>query len=335
MIKTFYVPVVDIDNNPLMPTILTRAHKWIKTGKATPFWKKGVWCVRLNKKIENSIVQPIVVGVDPGSKKEGFTVKSTSHTYLNLQTDSIDWVKDNVETRRMMRRNRRNRKTPCRKPRWNRSGLKNKNRIPPSTKARWQWKLRILNWLKQLFPINFVIVEDICAETKVSCKKWNKSFSPLEVGKKWFYSQIDNLQTKFGYETANLRKELGLTKNKNKLSNYFDAHCVDSWVLANSVVGGHKKPDNIMVMTIKPLRFYRRQLHVMVPAKGGIRKKYGGTMSLGFKRGGLVKHKKYGLTYVGGTSNNRITLHCIETGERLNRNIKPEDCKFITYLKWI
>ncbi len=90
-----------------------------------------------------------------------------------------------------------------------------------------------------------------------------------------------------------------------------------------------------MVMTIKPLRFYRRQLHVMVPIKDGIRKNYGGTMSKGFKRGSLVKHPKYGNCYVGGTSKNRITLHCLKTNKRLSRNIKSEDCNFKTYLKWI
>jgi hypothetical protein len=44
----FFVPVVDKDNKPLMPTIPARAKRWIESRKATPFWKKGVFCVRLN-----------------------------------------------------------------------------------------------------------------------------------------------------------------------------------------------------------------------------------------------------------------------------------------------
>jgi hypothetical protein len=83
-----FVPVVDTYQNPLMPTTPQRAGKWIKSGKATPFWKNGVFCVRLNVGPSSDYKQEIVVGVDPGSKKEGFTVKSESHTYLNIQADA-------------------------------------------------------------------------------------------------------------------------------------------------------------------------------------------------------------------------------------------------------
>ena len=219
------------------------------SGKATPFWKKGVSCIRLNytKEIKK---QDITVGINPGSKKEAFTVKSASHTYLNIQVDAVTWVKDNVETRRNMRRGRRFRNTPCRKPRFNKS----KGGLTPSTKARWQWKLRIFNWLKNLFPITHIIVEDIKART-TSKRAWDKSFSPLEVGKNWFYEQLENLTLKQGWETQELRDAVGLKKSKNKLSKSFDAHCVDSWVLANYIVGGHTTPDNNSIMYIKPLQF--------------------------------------------------------------------------------
>ena len=58
-----------------MPTTPQRASQWIKSGKATPFWKNGVFCVRLNVEPSTRYTQEIAVGVDPGSKKEGFTVK--------------------------------------------------------------------------------------------------------------------------------------------------------------------------------------------------------------------------------------------------------------------
>ncbi len=209
-----FVPVVDSENRPLMPATSSRAKRWIKPGKATPFWKKGVFCVRLNVEPSNTDRQPIAIGIDPGSKREGFTVKSKSHTYLNIQTHAIDWVKDHVEVRRNMRRARRFRNTPCRQNRANR--LVNKNRIPPSTKARWQWKLRIVNWLMLMFPISTIVVEDVKARTWKNGRKWNVSFSPLEVGKHWFYSKlrkIAHLEIKSGNDTYNLRQELELKKS--------------------------------------------------------------------------------------------------------------------------
>lgn len=328
-----YVPVVDREQRPLMPTTPNRAARWIKSGKATPFWKKGIFCVRLNVEPSARNVQPVVIGVDPGSRKEGFTVKSEAHTYLNLQADAVTWVGKAVENRHQMRRARRFRKTPCRQNRGNR--LLNSTKLAPSTKARWQWKLRIINWLKKMYPIACVVVEDIKATTQKGKRYWNRSFSPLEAGKQWFYSQIDILlKTKQGYETKELRDSLGLRKTGNKLSGDFSAHCVDSWVLANWWIGGHIQPDNTDVSLIVPLRFHRRQLHRLKPEGGGIRKAYGGTHSLGLKRGSLVEHPKYGLAYIGGTLKGRVSLHKLETGERLTQSASPQDCRLRTFNSW-
>ena len=197
-----FVSVVDKNQNPLMPTTPQRASQWIKSGKATPFWKNGVFCVRLNVEPSTRYTQEIAVGVDPGSKKEGFTVKSESHTYLNVQADAHNKVGKKVEKRREFRRGRRSRKSPNRKHRTNR--LANSERIPAGTRARWDWKLRILDWLSKLYPITHVCVEDIKARTIERAKKWNQSFSPLEVGKQWFYTEIRKrwqLLTLQGWET--------------------------------------------------------------------------------------------------------------------------------------
>ena len=218
-----------------MPTKPSRDRRWIKEGKATPFWKHGVFCVRLNIEPSDREFQPIAVGIDPGSKKEGFTVKSEAHTYLNIQADAVTWVKDAVEVCRTMRRARRFRKIPCRKNRYNRA----RTPFPPYTKARWQWKLRLCRWLAKLFSIECFVVEDIKAHTRGG-GRWNKSFSPLQVDKQWFYCElrkIAQVETQQGYETKELRDGLGLKKTKRKMAEVFEAHCVDSWVLANGTGG--------------------------------------------------------------------------------------------------
>lgn len=315
-----------------MPTTPARARRWIEIGKATPFWRKGIFCVRLNQEPSNRQTQPIAVGIDPGSKREGFSVKSHAHTFLNIQATSVDWVKDAVEVRRNMRRTRRQRKTPYRANRRNRA----RSGLSPSTKACWQWKLRIANWLCKMFPVTTFIIEDIKAKTKGK-RRWDVMFSPLEVGKKWMYAALGKLapvETKQGWETKELRDTLGLKKSKKKLSDCFDAHCVDAWVLANWHTGGHTKPDNEQLLLVTPLRFHRRQLHALQPSKGGARRPYGGTQSLGLKRGSLVKHSKRGLCYVGGTSKGLISLHDVSSGKRLGQSFNVKDCRFLTYNSW-
>lgn len=339
-----FVPVVDSNQRPLMPTTPSRARRWVESGKATGFWQRGIFCVRLNVEPSNRNTQPIVVGIDPGSKREAFTVKSQAHTYLNILAHAVDWVKDAVETRRHMRRARRFRKTPCRQNRSNR--LVNTQRLPPSTKARWQWKLRICQWLNKIFPVTAFVVEDIKAKTWKNSRKWNVSFSPLEVGKSYFYNQLRQLgilATKSGIETKELRDALKLKKTKNKLAEKFSAHNVDSWVLANWYTGGHSQPDNTQLLVVIPLRFHRRQLHRLEHAPGSVRPRYGGTISAGYKRGAIACHRKHGLCYVGGFMDSPtkkdpdrqvISLHSLEIGKRLTQNALASDTKFLTYNTW-
>ena len=329
-----FIPVVDENQRPLMPTKPSRVRRWIKSRKATPFWKNGIFCVRLNVDPSDTEFQEIAVGVDPGSKKEGFTVKSESHTYLNIQADAHSKVGKKVEKRRESRRNRRSQKCPNRKHRTNR--IANKERIPAGTRARWDWKLRILDWLSKLFPVTHVCVEDIKARTLKRAKKWNTSFSPLEVGKSWFYTEIEKqweLLTLQGWETKEIRDKLGLKKSSKKLSKTFDAHCVDSWCLAYHAVDGETLLDNTDIFCISPIPIRRRELHRQNPQKGGKRPRYGGTTWNGLIKNTLVKHVKHGLTRISGFGKTGISLYSLD-GQRLCQNAKISDCKVLTRLNF-
>ena len=201
-----------------------------------------------------------------------------------------------------MRRTRRKRKTPCRKPRHNRR--QSKKKLPPSTRARWQWKLRLARFLCQIFPVSIVVVED----TKATPKQ--------------------------GYETKALRDQLGFKKTGKKLAQVWEAHCVDGWVLAYGVIGGKPKPDNVELVCIAPLNWHHRQLHRFQPGKEGKRKPYGGTLSQGIKRGTLVKHPQWGKAYVGGTMEGKLSLHDADTGKWLTQRAKVADCTKIKLLRW-
>ena len=267
-----------------------------------------MFCVRLNTPVGEQ-TQPIAIGIDPGSKWEGFTVKSAKHTFLNVHADAVTWVSDVITTRRQMRRSRRFRNTPCRANRSNRA----RGGLPPSTKARWQWKLRLARWLSRIYPVTWFVVEDVKVRTKHGkhgvSRYWNVNFSPLEVGKRWFYAELGKIApVELRTDTAELRDQLGLKKTKQKSAKVFASHCVDSWALANAQTGGHKAPDNTRLLWVTPLRWHRRQLHALQPSPGNVRRLYGGTHSLQFKRGALVLHPKWGLSFVGGTSKGRISL---------------------------
>ena len=331
-----FVPVKTKDGQQLMPMHASRARKLIKRGEATPYWDNGIYCIRLNKEPSGRETQEVVVGVDPGSKKEGFSVTSAAYTYLNVQADAHNKVSKKVEKRRELRRGRRSRKCPNRPNRTNR--LANKERIPAGTRARWDWKLRILNWLGKIYPVTHVCVEDIKARTKQYQKRWNALFSPLEVGKHWFYGEIQKrweLLTLQGWETREIRDGLGLKKSSKKLSETFDAHCVDSWCLAYSAVGGEGVPDNTSLFCVAPIPISRRKLHRQNPQKGGVRPRYGGTvLGPGLIKNSLVKHVTYGLVKLSGINAKGLFSVYSLGGKRLTTGAKRHDFKVLTRLNF-
>ena len=331
-----FVPVKTKNGERLMPLHPARARKLVKRGEATPYFDNGIYCIRLEKEPSARETQEIAVGVDPGSKKEGFTVKSQAHTYLNVQADAHNKVGKKVEKRRELRRGRRSRKCPNRKNRTNR--LANQERIPAGTRARWDWKLRILDWLSKLYPITHVCVEDIKARTLEGARQWNQSFSPLEIGKQWFYTEVEKrwkLLTLQGWQTKEIRDRLRLKKSSKKLSETFDAHCVDSWCLAHQTVGGSDIPENTDIFCVSPIAIQRRMLHREQPKKGGIRSRYGGTvLGNGLVKNVLVKHVTYGFSRLSGINAKGLFAIYSLDGKRLTTSAKQNSFKVLTRLNF-
>lgn len=109
------VPVLSSAGMPLMPCRPVRARRLINEGKAAAKWRKGFFYIQMT--VETGLnTQTTVIGVDPGSKREAFTVKAKHATFLNLQSHARDGkrIQKDLETRANARRARRNRKTPCR-----------------------------------------------------------------------------------------------------------------------------------------------------------------------------------------------------------------------------
>jgi hypothetical protein len=323
---------------PLMPTTPVRARRLLSRGKARAYRNKlGIFCIILKREVEPDN-QQIALGIDPGSHYEGYSVVGTQDTILNGMAETPRHVKDAVEQRRVMRHARRGRNCRRRPARFN-NRLRNKKTLPPSTYARWNAKLRILKQLLKIIPISDVVVEDVRAVSKKGRKKWNSNFSPIEVGKEWFYDQIQklnlNLNVIEGFDTMILREIFGLNKTKQKSKRSFNSHAVDAWVMAADVTGAEQPTERGLFYWI-PIRLNRRQLHMLQPSKGGVRRPQGGTRSYGLKRGTLVEHIKYGLAYIGGMQRKieRVSLHDIDTGKRITKSAKLPDLRILTTISW-
>lgn len=321
-----------------MPCTPAKARHLFKSGRARPKWNKlGLFCAQLCYEQEPDH-QPLVVGIDPGSKFEGFSVVGASDTVVNLMVEAPDHVKDAVEVRRTMRRARRFRK--WRRPKRFNNRLNRRQRIPPSTRSRWEAKARIVAHLLKVLPITDVIVEDVQTVTRPGKKrKWNTAFSPVQVGKEHLYRLLRDMgltiHLRQGYQTKELREQYGLKKTSSKSKQSFNSHAVDAWVLAASISGA-EQPTCLRLWYVVPVRLHRRQLHRLQASKGGERKPYGGTRSLGFKRGTLVEHPRYGRCCVGGFDRKKqtISLHDYRTNKRLTQGAKGKDCRALTWVAW-
>ncbi len=334
------VPVVDSNHQPLMPTTPARARKWIESGKAIKRWSDcGQFYVQLTVDPSGRNTQDIVIGVDPGKNFAGvgcvsakFTLFS-AHLILPFKT-----VRERMDNRRLMRRGRRgrriNRKVEFSKRAHRASRFSNRRqgKLAPSIRANRQLELRIVSELCKIYPVKEIRYEYVRADVdKTSGRKGAKSgkgFSPVMVGQTWMLEQLGKIAPVVkieGYQTAQIRNHLGLTKNKaNKSEAEFNTHAVDGVAIAASHFVEYRKYHRVDLdgagwfgsVSITPAPFFcirrppfsRRQLHLMVPSTGGVRRKYGGsTTRHGLRKGDLVNSPK-GIGYVSGDTQQQISL---------------------------
>ena len=338
------VPVINKDGSALMPCKERRARVRMEKGEAIPYYQKGIFCIKLTKQVSNPKYQAVIIGVDPGSRREGYTVATKNSVVVNITSDTPNWVKASIESRRNLRRSRRNRKTPYRKCRYNRARLSEKV-PPPSTKARWDAKLRVIKVLTKILPITIINVEDIAARSKKGARKWNASFSPLQVGKKYFfaklaelYPSIDIQKTK-GYETWLHRKIMRYSKTKQKLSYSWDAHNVDSHSLCELGLKTCVKPFR-KVFALYFLSWSRRQTHVQLFAKGNVRKPYGSSLSIGgLPKGAVIRNNKTRQMVSCGSSvaTDKLSIHSMRDNKRIkqDKKVNMNDWQVLYYAKWL
>src|SRR5262249_19712354 len=121
------------------------------------------------------------LGIDPGTKYEGYSVIVGEENSLNIKLDLPDkaHIRSKFEERRTLRRARRHRNTRRRAKRFD-----NRNRmgfIAPSQKVVVDSRLKVIQALFAIYPISVVGLEDV--RFNHAAKRWGKNFSTVEIGK--------------------------------------------------------------------------------------------------------------------------------------------------------
>jgi len=160
-----YVFIIDQNKQPLNPIPPARARKLLTQSQAAVF-RRYPFTLILKKVIDNPTIQPLTIKLDPGSKTTGIAI---------LDSDKVIWVAElshrgqqiklDLESRRALRRGRRNRKTRYRQPRFN-NRKRTEGWLAPSLLHRVQ---TIETWVKKIMrysPVTNCVMELVKFDTQ-------------------------------------------------------------------------------------------------------------------------------------------------------------------------
>lgn len=155
-----FVYVISKDEQPLMPTTrFGKVRRLLKDKKAKVI-RNCPFTIKLLYEPESLIVQEVVLGQDTGSKHVGTACVANNKVLYQSEVALRDDIKKKMDSRRASRRNRRQRKTRYRKPRFlNRANSTKKNRLPPSVKSKVQSHVDEIEFCKKILPISKIVLE--------------------------------------------------------------------------------------------------------------------------------------------------------------------------------
>jgi 5-methylcytosine-specific restriction endonuclease McrA len=159
--------VLDANKQALNPIHPGRARLLLKQGKAAVY-RRYPFTLILASTVEQPVLQPLRIKLDPGSKTTGIAV-------INDPTGEVVWaaelthrgaqIKRDLDKRRAVRRSRRQRKTRYRKPRFDnrhkRTGI-----LSPSLESR---VCNVLTWVRRLMrlcPVSAISQELVRFDTQ-------------------------------------------------------------------------------------------------------------------------------------------------------------------------
>ena len=163
-----WVFVLDKNRQPLDPCHPARARELLKSGRAAVFRRYPMTIILSERTLEESVVHPHRLKIDPGSKKTGFAVLAevTGRVVFAAElTHRGQQIRDSLLSRRALRRGRRNRHTRYRQPRFlNRT--RKAGWLPPSLESRVDNVVTWVQRIQKFCPITTISQELVRFDTQ-------------------------------------------------------------------------------------------------------------------------------------------------------------------------
>ena len=265
-----------------MPMRLSRAKKLEKLGKCKIKFdnKLCIYYIQLKYKPSGEERQPIILGIDPGSRWDGFSLLTLKEHLINFQLNHNKKIKKRMKDRSTYRRTRRSRL----RNRSTRFDSRTAEKLVPTIRSMLEFRKWLELKLKYFYPISSVILEDL--KFNHYKRPDGSTFSAGEIGKtaheKFLRDNFPKVTIIDGFETCKARRLIfkGIDpklKFSQKGSNSFYTHCVDSYTLTHRDIYSTKLP-KLKTFGISFTKYWnnRRELH-QVKAKlknGKYHKKY-------------------------------------------------------------
>ena len=321
--------VLSAKGKPLTPASPAKARKLLKGGQAKKCWSKfntfGIQML-VNTRTETP---DTALGVDNGTKFEGYSVVCGMENNLSIKLDLPDKksIVKKLKKRREARKARRGR-LRRRAARWS-----NRSRvcfIAPSQNVLIQSRLKIISELCKLYPVGYVAIEDV--RFNHFSKRWGANFSTVEIGKnrirEWFDSRGIKRFEYQGFETAELRKKYGYKKTSIKSADKFSAHCSDSLTLAVDVVCSTRVEPGEFLIVDDTYRFFRRKIHDSNIKKGGVREKYSCGTVFGLRKGLMIGAQKGKTGQLCGENRGKFRYRDVDNKRKTCNSISWVSAKF-------
>ena len=155
-----FVYVISKTGQPLMPTRRFGNVRRLLKNKQAKVVSHCPFTIKLLYEPESLVVQEVVLGQDTGSKHVGTACIANNKVLYQSEVALRDDIKKKMYNRRIFRKNRRQRKTHYRKPRFlNRANSTKKGRLPRSVRSKVQSHSDEIEFCKKILPISKIVLE--------------------------------------------------------------------------------------------------------------------------------------------------------------------------------